>query len=309
MSEQEAEALDTTGGEEQQEQVQPVEDWKKLVPEYGQEFEEVKNSKTFEDFFKDYDTLRTYRGQAIRLPGPDASDEDRAEARRKLLERDPEGLVMRPRNDEERIAFQKSLGMPDEAAAYNVEVDGFSPDPDRMSSIREHAHAAGLTTDQFDMFVTAMAQDEVAAAKGQSGRQLQSLTELREEWGAAYEQKIDGARDFLTKMQAPAAFLNAERDGMFDAGDYRWIDDLATRIGGEGQPTASNGHDPSKLTPAEAQQKIDEIRGNKDHAFNSQTADPIAKQRAIEEMLSLHRMLPGGSQQAGGVRAFGEPVN
>lgn len=36
-------------------------DWKTLVPEYGREFQEVKDAKDFDSFFKQYDQLRSYQ--------------------------------------------------------------------------------------------------------------------------------------------------------------------------------------------------------------------------------------------------------
>ena len=281
--------------------------WLGDVPEYAQDWEEISSAKSADDLWQWVDNLRSFRGRAIALPGEDASDEQRAEIASKLLERMPD-LVMRPRNDEERQALMRSLGAPEEAAAYSLDVEGFEPDADRMEAIRRHAHAAGIPQDMFESFVGAMAKDEVAAAQAQAQTRQDEIAELRQEWGAAYDQKVEGVRNFLTRMQAPPAFLNAEKSGLFDAADYKWLSDLSARIGGgEGSPGAGLGGEPQKFTPAEAQAKIDEIRSNPKHPFNDTSADPAARQRAMDEVLELHRQLPGGRRPVV-TQSYGEEI-
>lgn len=275
----------TTGSE-------TVADWKTLVPEYGREYEEVVNAADFESFFKDYDTLRSFRGQAIRIPGEDASDEERKEVYDKIQERMPELLAQQA---------------PGEAAAYNVDVDGFTPDEERLASINAHALAAGLSVGQYEKFIGAMAGDEVAAATAAIEARVASDADLRAEWGGAYDQKIAGVHNFLERMGAPKSFMEAESQGLMDANDYKWLDDLNQRIGGEGSPGAGLGGDPRKLTPSEAATKIAEIRNNKEHPFNLGVSHP-GNQKAIQDVLELQRMLPDGKKQVGQAFSSGTEI-
>ncbi len=258
-------------------------DWKSLVPEYGREYAEVANAADFETFFKDYDNLRSFRGQAIRIPGEDASAEERKEVYDKIRERMPELLAQQA---------------PGEAAAYDVNVEGFTPDEERLTSIKAHALAAGLSVGQYEKFIGAMAGDEVAAATAAIEARVASDADLRAEWGGAYDQKIAGVHNFLERMGAPQSFMEAESQGLMDANDYKWLDDLNQRIGGEGSPGAGLGGDPRKLTPSEAATKIAEIRNNPEHPFNQGVSHP-GNQKAIQDVLELQRMLPDGKKQVG----------
>jgi hypothetical protein len=276
------------------------------APDYAKDWDEVKNAKSPEDFWQWADNLRSFRGRAVALPGEDASDEQRMEVAQKLMERMPD-LVMKPRNAEEAAALFKSLGMPEDPTGYNLDVEGFDPDSERFEAVRQAAHQANLTEDQFKAVFGAMAQMEAEASGERQSRVSESMSQLKTEWGAAYDQKIEGVRQFMNQMQLPQSWRDAEENGQFDATDYMAMDAMRQRMVGESAPGATNGGESGKLTPAEAQAKIDEIRGNREHPFNNPHAEPGARQRAIQEVMELYRMLPGGTQQVA-TAAFGDPL-
>lgn len=276
---------------------QPVQAFNiEAVPEYAREWDEVKNfADKPDEFWKWADNIRSYAGRAIRLPGEDAGEEARAEARQKIMEHFDD-VVMKPRNDEERAAFFKSLGMPDEPGAYQLdEIEGFHPDEKALGALQAHAHKAGLTQDQFKEFVASLAAEEVEANSQRSEQRNSDMTALRQEWGAAFDDRVDAVRGFLSQMGAPESIVAAEKADAFTASDYKWFHDMRERMGvGEGTPAGENGGQPARMTPAEAQAKIDEIRSNPEHPYNNTTASHDARVRARQQMQALYEMLPGG---------------
>ena len=277
--------------------VEPVNsDWKSMIPEYGKDFAEVKDAKSFDDLFKHYDQLRSHSGQSIRLPGEDASDEDRSKVAAKLMAKMPD-LVMKPRNDEERNALNRALGMPEDANGYKFEKEGF--DGSGLEQLSAHALKAGLTQSQYESFIGDMIGDQSVLNEGQTTKRNESMAGLKAEWGAAYEEKTEGVQSFLKRMDAPAEVLEAEKNGLMDAGTYKWFDDLNKRIGVEGSPNTGHGRGDGKLTPAEIQMKIAEIRSNPDHAYNNQRASASDQKAAQKMMRDLYSQKPGAKSTDG----------
>ena len=260
--------------------------WKEHVPEFARNWDEVKNAESFGDFMSWADNARSLVGQSVRVPSEEAGQDDWDAFSAKLLEKNA-NVMMKPRNAEEVAAAMKALGRPDESAAYNFEVEGYQPDTDRLASMKQMAHDANMTTDQFNSFMSGMAKAELEAGQAQALSQTESMNGLRQEWGAAFDQNVNQVQNFLSRMDAPASFRNAERDGLFDSGDYKFLHDLSERVGGEGSPGAGNSGETHVMTPADAKARIAEIRANKEHAYHR------GDQEAMEQMLTLQRMSTG----------------
>lgn len=279
-------------------------DWKSQLPDYAKNWQEVQNANTFDDFMGWVDAARSYQGRSVALPGEDASPEQRAEVAAKLMQKMPD-LVMKPRNDEERSAFYDALGRPSEAAQYQVEVEGAEQFADRINAVKEAAYQAGLSQEQFNALFGQMIGQEKAQMEQMQAARETSIGELKAEWGAAFDRKVEDVHKFLEHMGAPKTILDAAKGGRFGAEDYKWFADLADRTVGEGNPQAGHGSHRSELTPAEVHAKMAEIRGNQTHPFNNPSAP--GHQEAVQQMLQLARMLPGGSNPVT-AQAFGVPI-
>ena len=262
-------------------------DWKQSLPEYAQGWDEVKNAESFDDFISWADNARSLVGQSVRIPGEDAGPEQWDAFSSKLLEKNA-NVMVKPRNAEEQAAALRALGRPDEAAAYHFEVEGFDADPDRLESFKRVAHEANLTEGQFTDFMSAMANLEVNASQSIMEMKSETMTDLRQEWGAAFDQNKESVASLLARTKAPEAFAEAERRGELEGDYYKWLHDLSKRFGGEGSPGAATTGENYVMTPADAKSKISEIRENKDHPFHRGDND------AIEQMINLQRMASVG---------------
>ena len=262
--------------------------WKEHVPEFAKDWDEVKNAESFGDFMSWAYNARSLVGQSVRVPSEEAGQDDWDAFSAKLLEKNA-NVMMKPRNAEEVAAAMKALGRPDESAAYNFEVEGYQPDTDRLASMKQMAHDANMTTDQFNSFMSGMAKAELEAGQAQAASTAESMAGLRQEWGAAYDQNIGQVKGFLSRLGAPEDLIGAEVDGQLGARYYTWFHDLARRLGGEGSPGAGNGGETHVMTPADAKSKIADIRANKDHAFHRGDPD------AVQQMLSLQGLATGNA--------------
>ena len=102
-------------------------------------------------------------GTSIRIPGEDATDDDRAAFYNKLAE--VPGVAKLPLSDDEDglAAILAKLGAPDTPDGYKPpELEGFEWDQATFENLRKYAKDAGMTTRQFDKFARQLAQEQLA---------------------------------------------------------------------------------------------------------------------------------------------------
>ena len=99
--------------------VEPT-DWR---AEFSPELKEAPSIKDFENpeaLAKSYVEQAAYLGNAIRPPGPEASEEDKRKFYTQIQEHAGDKLVPRPdpEDAETMAAYAKAMGRPDEATGY-----------------------------------------------------------------------------------------------------------------------------------------------------------------------------------------------
>ena len=99
-------------------------DWKETIAEELRSDPSIKDFKDVDSLVKSYKETKAFVGSAMRIPGPDASKEDRAAFRAKLKEKVPE-LVEVPEDPEKLKEVEADLwarlGRPKEAKEYTAE--------------------------------------------------------------------------------------------------------------------------------------------------------------------------------------------
>lgn len=129
------------------------------------------------------ETKRMVGADTLRVPGNDATDEERG-------------------------AFFAKLGRPETPADYKVPTEnmpeGFAVDDGRLGSMRDEAHRLGITDQQFAGLIRADANFQHGAvaqmAEANAASALESQTKLKGEWGKAYEQNIALAQRAITQF-------------------------------------------------------------------------------------------------------------
>ena len=199
---------------------------------------------------------------------------------------------------EQRAAFNSKLGVPENAEGYKLPVpegmdDGFS----KVAAKWFHengvpAKAAEGVVKAYNEYSAAQQAEQARAFSVQSN---QEFDEVKAEWGAAYNERIELARRGLVQF-LPAA--NAEeRAKMMNAiegvmGTKNFLR-FGYQIGaGLGEHKLHDGSGSGLLTPAQASQKINELKSNKEWAAAYLAGDKAKAQ----ELSALFDMVNAGVQ-------------
>ena len=232
---------------------------------------------------------KAFVGGSIRIPGPDAGDEDKKAFRAKLKEKVPD-LVEVPADpakfaEVEGMLFEK-LGRPKDAKEYPALKDLGVQVPAEVKieeeQLRSYAHGLGLTKKQFAELAKAAVAERVKASQLTSEARIA----LKKELGDAFDERLLAAAAAAKKMGASDAEVDAIRTGNIPPHTAKnWIN-VAKAIGAEGAEFGREGGGATKMTPAEAQAQIAELYNNpalkdKSHPDNK---------RLVNKLVELHRI-------------------
>lgn len=283
-------------------------DWRAALPTDVQAWEETKTAADSSALWNQLGHMRSRLGNSITLPGEDASTEARTEFLNKAMNLAPE-LTIKPDADnaEAMIAHYRSMGMPEEAGGYNIEgvdlPEGVTLQSDAMIAMGALAHKNGLTNKQFKGFVGELLTQDIASAAGQAEKQKTDLTALNTEWGVTYDTRINDAVQIAEATGAPASMVDQMKAGGAPAEMYKYFHQLASQFGKEGGNLTKLQGDKGLVDPGTALDQINEIQGNKEHAYFNQ-ADP-GHQAALTKMRDLYKKAYPDANTTGGPNAAG----
>ena len=194
--------------------------------------------------------------------------------------------------DEWREVYTR-LGAPTDAGAYEIQgIDGLGDEA--ISGFKQRAYEAGLTNQQANAIMEYYG-DQAAAARAIEenkiqGAQEQSIAELQQEFGRAFEQKLQlaqsAARTFLGGTELFDEIELADGRLLGDHPDVvRMFATLGEQIGEDklvGEPTEMI------MTPQEAQRQIDELTLPNSPYWDKTHPN---KDRIVEEVLRLREYL------------------
>ena len=196
---------------------------------------------------------------------------------------------------EQRSEFYNRLGRPKEANAYSFKLDE-GADTGRLDAMRSKAHELGITDAQFSGLATAdmeyLGAMQQNVADDQAISRADAETQLKKEWGAAYEMKSKAIEEAASKLGLDTNVLAglSEVLGPFEA--MRFVDGLNTKIGDHrmenGESVATN-----HKTPEQARVALGELSMNKE--FTEAWLDRMhpGHKAAVEKKAGLARMASG----------------
>ena len=232
-------------------------------------------------------------GNSLRIPGPDASDEQRQEFYSRVLEKAP-GLMPKPQDDESTRLALKALGLPDAPDKYAVpEVEGIALTDERIGELRAMAHEAGLTAPQFAGFLERLLKRDAEGLATTRAEQESALAQLRGEWGSAYDTRLKQITQLATATEAPESLLAAISDGTLTSDTLRWLNTLTERLGApEGMVVGGQGKTAAAgpLTPGEALAQLDEVEAQLVGKFD---IPPDRRKYLMKRRLDLMRAANG----------------
>ena len=260
-------------------------DWKGNLPDFVQNWPEVKEAKAPDELWQRVADQRTHLGNSIRIPSEEAGEADWQEFNEKMLTRVP-ALMRTPDTEDENAVNDvlTKLGKPDKKEKYELpESDGVSFADGQDDVLREMALNAGLTKRQFKKVAEHLGKQHYESTVTAKTSQQNQLNAISSAWGLSAEEKYKNVLNFAKAANAPESLVNAIENRNIDADTVFWLDKMNSSVSTEGTPMFKKDENhPVYLTPYEAQQKIDDILNNPDHGYHK--GDPIARKRMHELM-------------------------
>ena len=259
--------------------------WYDSFPAEVQQWDEVTNSQSPDQFWQRITNHRQHIGQSIRIPTEDASAEDMQAFYDKIAKRAP-NLMPTPETDDENAVAEvyKRLGLPEDVKGYgDIEGDTVAFNEGQLDQLKQLAHEAGLTKSQFAKLAQKIGENTLNDNNALEDARNAVINELKNDWGMAAEDRLKETNSFLKQSGAPDSIGEALANNNLDAATTKWLYELAKNVHetSEGSSQNNGNFNSNSLDPFEAQERITDILGNKNHPYHR------GDKRAQEKMHNL----------------------
>ena len=202
--------------------------------------------------------------------------------------------------DEDLDRIYDRLGRPETPNDYGFDIDGNVITEELAANYADVAHKLRLTPDQakgvLDYYRSTVEQEGAQSLELAEVAKEQTVQSLRQEWGRAFDQKVEAAARVAQEFADPEMFNITLADGSKLGDNAEFIKAFAKiadfRQSVTSEDTVAEMSQSSVMTPATAQAEIDAIMNDKSHAYWDRK-NPIARQKAVERMQHLMEQLHG----------------
>ena len=202
--------------------------------------------------------------------------------------------------DEDLDRIYDRLGRPETPKDYRFDVDGNVITEELAANYADVAHKLRLTPDQakgvLDYYRSTVEQEGAQSLELAEVAKEQTVQSLRQEWGRAFDQKVEAAARVAQEFADPEMFNITLADGSKLGDNAEFIKAFAKiadfRQSVTSEDTVAEMSQSSVMTPATAQAEIDAIMNDKSHAYWDRKK-PIARHKAVERMQHLMEQLHG----------------
>jgi len=271
------------------------ENWRDGLPEDLKTSGVLESVNNIEQIAKMAVDGRKLASNAVRIPSDDASEEDRKTFQDDLLTKLP-GLMVKPDidNDDSVKQVLKSLGMPETVEGYELK-DIPEPLTDNFNNLAKTAHDAGLTKKQLEAITTGIITDFQTNSDTVRGQVEAQVGELKQEWGAAYDNKVKTISHFAEQTGFTDDLIDAIESGQLSPANMKAFDSVVKGFQGEGIEIGKQPNDVrATMTPQEADTRLNELMGNKDHAY-WHPEDP-EHSAAVKKVVELGKLAEAGQK-------------
>ena len=202
--------------------------------------------------------------------------------------------------DEDLDNIYGRLGRPETPQGYEIKPDGQVVTEEVAEQYADIAHRLRLSTEQaegiLEYYKSTIQQSSEAMQADVTAQVEQAETELRQEWGKAFEQKIQDAKGIFRDFASEDMLEMQLADGTLVGNHPEFIRAFAKiaefRNSATSEDTITEATTNRALTPQQAQTEIDSIMNDKSHAYWDRK-NPVGRQAAIDRMQQLMEMLHG----------------
>lgn len=245
----------------------------------------VTESQSFESFVKQAQDYQAMQGSSIRIPGENATDEDRKAFYEKLQTQVP-GLIPIPEDGDADAAalFHQRLGVPEDGAGYELIVpEGQQADEALEKWFRDVAHELKVPKSQAaGLFEKWGARQAEVAAQAQAQLKAQEVA-LREKWGATYEPNMKKIDMLWGNYPQFAELRENAKKGLVPGHVLEGFAAIAEGMLGKGhQMLDQDDQHPGAITPAEAKAQAEETLAKLTKLEPNDPQRPALMERLLE---------------------------
>ncbi len=202
--------------------------------------------------------------------------------------------------DEDLDMIYDRLGRPESPDGYEIDVDGNIVNENIAAEYKDFAHKLRLNPQQakgiLEFYKSHVENASVQAAEINE-QQIENVeSELRSEWGRAYETKVQAAqsavRDFLNDDVLELTLSDGTKIGNHPDFIRAFANIAEFRNSVTSEDTISDQARNMVMTPAQAQAEIDAIMNDKTHAYWDRR-NPAGREKAVERVKDLMEMIHG----------------
>ncbi len=203
-------------------------------------------------------------------------------------------------NAQKLIGAVALLGRPESPDGYEIQADGTVVTEEVANNFSDIAHKLRLNPQQaqgiLDYYRSSMEQStEMMGQEAEQAKQ-QSEAALRQEWGLAYDQKVQSAAKVAQEFAGEDVFNLQLADGSSLGNNPEFVKAFAKiaefRQNVTSEDTVAEISQTNVMTPANAQSEIDAIMNDKTHAYWDRR-NPTGRQKAVERVQFLMEQLHG----------------
>jgi hypothetical protein len=187
--------------------------------------------------------------------------------------------------------FFNKLGRPEAPDKYGLKAPE-NADPELVNWFKNNAHKAGLSEKQaaslFDAW-NGMSGERMQAMQAQMREASErEITELKKEWGQAYDTQIDSGRRAAAALGYDEAKLGAIEDKLGTAEMLRLFATLGSKMGEDSFEGGERTGSSFGVTPAAAKQQIADLKMDKNFMSEYLGGNPDAISKMKRLMESAH---------------------
>ena len=219
----------------------------------------------------------------------------------RLIGADKIPLPKNPTEDDLNNIYTK-LGKPEQPSGYEIKADGQILTEGDVNTYTDIAHKLGLSKTQangiLDYYRSSIQQTTEAMSKDAQQQKQQIEQNLKAEWGADFDAKVSQANRAVADIAGQDLLDMVLQDGTKVGNHPAFIKAFASFADFKNsvtkEDTISENSVNYRMSPADAQSKIDSIMNDKSHPYWDRK-NAVARDKAVKEVQDLYEMLNGAA--------------
>ena len=219
----------------------------------------------------------------------------------RLIGADKIPLPKNPTEDDLNNIYTK-LGKPEQPSGYEIKADGQILTEEDVNTYTDIAHKLGLSKTQangiLDYYRSSIQQTTEAMSKDAQQQKQQIEQNLKAEWGADFDAKVSQANRAVADIAGQDLLDMVLQDGTKVGNHPAFIKAFASFADFKNsvtkEDTISENSVNYRMSPADAQSKIDSIMNDKSHPYWDRK-NAVARDKAVKEVQDLYEMLNGAA--------------